>query len=151
MEKVPIEQSEEGERKEKDKSVWIIDDNLAHIASILRGIKTDPRLDGTEITHFSEGEQAVNQFQILAEDQGQLPNLILMDYELAKEEEEKKFHTGVEVIAVLKEIAEKYEIKLPQIVAFSAGYSDRLLNAGASSSLKKTASLKEIRELLTNI
>lgn len=139
--------AEKGEVEKSEAMVWIVDDNTDNVAALLRGLKYS--IHGTDFTHFQEGEQAVNQFEQIAEGKGEVPSIILMDYKLDDKVDSPKFETGVEVITELKRIAEKYKISLPEIVAFSSEktFTDELLEAGAKTSLKKN-DLKVIREYI---
>ena len=131
------------DEKKPGKLVWIIDDNSAGVAAVLRLAKmvTSMRSNGAEYKHFQTGEDAVADFSVLAADEeGTLPTIILMDYKLDDYVESPKFRTGVEVIAELRQIAEDNKRRLPEIIAFSSesSYTDELLSSGANSSIKKT-------------
>lgn len=144
--------AEEGEIKKPETSVWIVDDNAEHINSLLRALKHSAG-EGFQFTHYQEGEQAIEEFQRLAEEQAVMPSLILMDYKLDDRVENPKYRTGVEVIAELKRIAEEHEIPLPEIAAFSSekSYIEELLAAGASISLSKMdymAVVKYLQEMV---
>jgi len=143
---------EEKELAPEKASVWIVDDNTEHINSLLRALKYSAG-EGFQFTHYQEGEQAVADFLKLAEEKGQLPAAILMDFKLDDRVENPKYRTGVEVIEELKRIAAEHEIPLPEIAAFSSEktYAEQLLAAGASTSLSKIdymAVVKHLKEMM---
>ena len=143
--KIAEELPSEKETEHARKSVWIVDDNQEFIDALQRWLSMEGDI-GTDAKHFQEGEQAVNEFGQLAEQKGQMPNVILMDYRLDEKVKDPKFRTGVEVVSELRTVAEKYGIQLPDIVAFSTeqSYVDELIKAGARSSLKKSYPIKVV-------
>jgi len=127
--KIAEELPSEKETEHARKSVWIVDDNQEFIDALQRWLSMEGDI-GTDAKHFQEGEQAISEFGQIAEQKGQMPNVILMDYRLDEKVKDPKFRT----------VAEKYGIQLPDIVAFSTeqSYADELLKVGARSSLKKS-------------
>ena len=136
---MPEELPPEKETEHARKSVWIVDDNQEFVGALQRWLSMEGDI-GTDARHFQEGEQAISEFGQIAEQKGQMPNVILMDYRLDEKVKDPKFRTGVEVVSELRTVAEKYGIQLPDIVAFSTeqSYADELLKVGARSSLKKS-------------
>ena len=131
--------TEQGEQERARRGIWIVDDNKEHVDAILRWTQGKGDI-GVDLKHYQEGEQAVSDFGWLAEHKGQKPDIILMDYNLAERVQDPKYRTGVEVIQELKKVADRWQIKLPEIIAFSSetSYAERLMGAGASSSIKKS-------------
>ena len=133
----------------KPKQIWIIDDNAEHIGAVLRSFRDKTN---AELRYFQEGEKAIVEFEKLAADKQESPTIILMDYKLDDYVDSPKYHTGVEVMTRIREIAQENGSPVPDFVAFSSesNYAQELLSAGASSSVKKS-DMGEIRNFFGTI
>jgi len=139
---------EEKELLPERTSVWIVDDNAEHINSLLRALKYSAG-EGFQFTHYQEGEQAIEEFQKLAEEQGLMPTLILMDYKLDDRVENPKYRTGDEVIKALQNLAQETNLTLPEIIGISGDdkFSKKLIEAGAVKAVDKLKIFALFKEL----
>lgn len=132
----------EVEDKQNQGFVWVIDDqkmSQALTEGLVRLAKRKTNSDD-QFSFYQDGELALTDYEKLIKEKSKLPDTILMDYTLfGGDVSAPKYQTGEEVIRALKEIAEKYDIALPQIIAFSNSMlsNDKLLKAGASRAIDK--------------
>ena len=143
------EENENGERPKKP-SAWLIDDSQ-ETANLLFAMVKSTSNDNYQLTHFQNAESAIEKFKELCANKDlDLPRLILMDGNLDVDVPEPKIKTGVKAIIRLKEIADEYQVELPEIIAFSNSSqlntemiekgATRAVNKGIYSDLKKFVS-----------
>jgi CheY-like chemotaxis protein len=135
--------------------VWVIDDNTDLNVAIQRSLKG--REDqGVGFVFYEEGEKALADFDRQCETKAQLPAIILVDYNLEQfGGENPKYKTGVDVIAELARICDKWQVSKPELVAYSTSgeQNELLVQAGAGSSINKSDTrqvMKYLRELRGN-
>lgn len=132
------------EREHQRMSVWVIDDNADFNGALQRSLRHSEER-GVDFTFYEDGEKALSDFERYCEMKGQLPAVILVDYNLEQfAKNPPKYKTGVEVIEGLTKICDKWQVQKPELIAFSADkeQNQRLLDAGVNSSLDKSDTRK---------
>lgn len=137
------------EREHHRMLVWIIDDNADFNGALQRSLKSSKDRE-VDFTFYEEGEKALSDFKNYCEMKGQLPAIILIDYNLEQfitanpNNKPPKYRTGVEVIEELGKICKKWQVPKPELIAYSTDKEQnaRLEQAGANSSLDKSDSRK---------
>lgn len=148
----PIEQNEQ---EKKGQEIWFIDDSSQEreldVLFTKRVIKKANRNDTCQT--YSTGEEAINEIQRRIDSEEVIPSIIFIDYNLeGREVVNPKFKNGVDVIETLKEIAERHNIPLPKIVAFSNNpkSNQEMITAGAGTFLDK-ANIDALMEYLEKL
>ncbi|MEI6040324.1 MAG: hypothetical protein WCP93_03175 [Candidatus Berkelbacteria bacterium] len=144
------EVGETGE-KQTNRFAWLIDDNADMSEALVRlvGRCSNGQL---ELTHFFEAEHAINEFEKICSEDLNRPELILMDGNLTGNVPQAKIKTGVEAIDGLKDVAQKYNVDLPDIVAFSTSSqsNEDLLARGAVKVVNK-GNYNDIKNFVTEL
>lgn len=146
----PTENNEIAEQPNKT-TTWLVDDDPNISFALSRMLK---QCSGgkMEMTHFAEAEHALVEFEKLCTEDLNRPELILMDGNLSSCIPGAKIKTGVEAIELFKQVAEKYNVPLPQIVAFSSSVdnNETLMATGATRAVNK-GNVVDIRNFMTEL
>ncbi|MBU4332384.1 hypothetical protein KKD19_06180 [Patescibacteria group bacterium] len=116
------------------KEIWIIDDDKETIEGILRFWQMKTQDIGYGFKHFETGQSALEEIKRRKESKEKLPDLVFVDGELEKDQEELR--KGANLI---KEIRSIEEIEQPKIIAHSSDFVNNveLLMAGADLGFQK--------------
>jgi CheY-like chemotaxis protein len=141
----------QGELEQDLKAIWVIDDNQQLANSFDRIIRLQ-NISGLDIRYYQEASKALDDFDRFAVNNGQLPSIILLDYTLDEKVKNPTYRTGVNFLRALKELVQKREVKLPEIIGFSSSDSsnEELIAAGANSAVNKS-DYKAIKNFLNNL
>jgi len=133
------------------REAWLVDDSESLAFSILRLAKI---YTGEQVNfrYYQTGKVAVSEYENRLASDAQLPELILMDYQLDQGVANPEYRTGETVVRDLLQLSKQYGANMPEIIAFSSDpdNSEKLIGAGATKILDKN-SFSAIKEYFGNL
>jgi len=123
------------------KEIWIVDDSEDIARSALRMWQLKTKDRDYAFKHFETGRAALEELNRRLKEQEGLPQVIFVDGQLEKDEEDSELRKGANLIKAIRSME---DIVQPQLIAHSGikENNDEMLAAGADLAFEKKEALK---------